>query len=468
MHNKYVFEGGFPDEKTVAAAYDDADLVRAITCYKHFFPAVSGMAILKGSAAAGVIPNRVFGTMDTRPGQVGFTLNSDTPYAPIIIDLADGPLVVTLPEGAIVGAALNTDQSWIADLGIAGPDGGRGAKHVFFAHDDHSEQTRESDRTYLHRAKGNRVVVGLRAIPQGDDVAAAITLLRAVTVEPLTTRDTWEEPSWVDLTGKPQDTTPLTVQGKLEYWSLLQEYIDTEPVHEEDRAYLGELAAIGVVAGKPFDPDERLRGVLIHAAQDADAQMRVQAFADRRPDRVVWDDRQWEWVTLRPENADFEVDSRIDVDARETWFYQAIASSPAMYRRQAGAGSLYWFSGRDATGAYLDGSRSYHLEIPLPVPAGLFWSITVYDAITRSQIATDQDGAALRSLFELRDLEGSGTAILHFGPSQPKSAAVHWVKTIPGRGWFVYFRVYGPTETAFDDSWRLGDFELEESSSTVG
>jgi hypothetical protein len=42
---------------------------------------VSGLAIFKGSEAAGVVANRAFGVLDTRPQHVGFTLNSDTPTA---------------------------------------------------------------------------------------------------------------------------------------------------------------------------------------------------------------------------------------------------------------------------------------------------------------------------------------------------------------------------------------------------
>ena len=36
-------------------------------------------------------------------------------------------------------------------------------------------------------------------------------------------------------------------------------------------------------------------------------------------------------------------------------------------------------------------------------------------------------------------------------------------KTIPGRGWFVYLRLYGPTKPAFNGDWRPGDFESVES-----
>src|SRR5262249_60005849 len=88
-----------------------------------------------------------------------------------------------------------------------------------------------------------------------------------------------------------------------------------------------------------------------------------------------------------------------DREAPDRWFVQAIVTSPAMFNRAAGAGSLYWLAARDSTGAFLDGGKTYKLTIPQPVPGKLFWSVTVYDAQTRSQVQTDQDKAALRSLF---------------------------------------------------------------------
>jgi len=120
--NEYRFDGGYPDDATVSAAYDAADLMRAVQCYKHFFPLVSGAMIFAGQAPVGVVPNRVFGYMDTRPEQVGFTLNSDTPYGGILLDLHIGPVVIEIPAGPVIGAVLNFDQSWITDVGIPGRD----------------------------------------------------------------------------------------------------------------------------------------------------------------------------------------------------------------------------------------------------------------------------------------------------------------------------------------------------------
>jgi hypothetical protein len=75
-------------------------LSRAVAAYRFFFPTVSGLAIFKGTAAVGVIANRVQGAFDTEPEQMGFTLNSDTPYGPLLLDLRDGPMVIELPTGA--------------------------------------------------------------------------------------------------------------------------------------------------------------------------------------------------------------------------------------------------------------------------------------------------------------------------------------------------------------------------------
>jgi hypothetical protein len=216
---------------------------------------------------------------------------------------------------------------------------------------------------------------------------------------------------------------------------------------------------LGIEKGKAFEPDDPMRDILTRAAQLGNAQLRVQSFADRRPDRAVWPGTTWEWAVLRPENGTFDADTYADNYARQKWFYQAQIESPAMFKRSAGAGSLYWLNTRDSTGAFLEGSNSYILAVPQPVPNKLFWSITVYDAETRSEILTDQNKSALRSMFELADAPSDTPVELHFGPEPPPDNEDCWIKTIPGTGWFVYFRIYGPEDPAFDGSWQLPSFK---------
>jgi hypothetical protein len=452
----YTFTGGYPTPETVQKAYDDADLNRAIQAYRVFYPTVSGAALFKGNAKIGVIPNKSFGTLDTQPKHVGYTLNSDTPYAPLLLDLTDGPMVIDMPPGPLICVAMDLNQRWVADMGLPGPDAGKGGKHLLLPPGYKGEVP-----AGYHTATSTtyRMLVGVRSLPVGGDVPAAIERIKTVKVHPLNPSPGWMEPTWLDLTPPPQDTTPLAWENNLQYWQVLHEVVDSEPLFALYRDHYGELAALGIAKGQPFAPDARMQRILEQAAQMASAQMRVESFADRRPDRIVWKDRQWEWAALRFEDGDFNAPNYADTYARDKWYFQAIGSSPAMFRRDAGAGSLYWLGLRDKAGVYLDGGKTYKLTVPQPVPGKLFWSVTVYDAETRSQVQTDQGKAALRSMFELKDKAAETSVDLYFGPKAPAGREGEWIKTSPGKGWFVYFRIYGPEQPAFDGSWKPGDFE---------
>lgn len=452
----YTFQRGHPSAETATTAYHDASLTRAIAAYKFFYPTVSGAAIVAGNIAVGLVPNERFGILDCGPDQLVFTANSDTPYGPLMLDLSAGPLVVELAPGPLIVCSMDVNQRWVADMGLPGPDAGNGGKHLLLG-PDYGGQVPASGY-YVHRASSNRQIVGARSLPVGGDVEGAKKRLTNIKVYPLDPKPDWTEPTWLDLTDVSQDTTPLRWETTIEFWRVLHQTIDSEPAFEGYRTQYGELAALGIEKGVPFEPDEDTVAVLETAAQLGNAQLRVRSFADDRSDRRVWSDRQWEWVALRFEDGDFNTATHVDLPAREKWFYQAVGASPAMFRRDAGAGSLYWLGLRDSTGVPLDGAHTYRLTVPLPVPGKLFWSVTVYDVDTRSQIQTAQHKAALRSLFELSDVTGDRVE-LYFAPEAPDGHADKWIETIPGKSWFVYFRIYGPQNAAFDGSWRPGDFE---------
>ena len=58
--------------------------------------------------------------------QIGFTLNSDTPYGSAALDLRQGPMVIEMPPGPFIGLVNDHYQGWILDMGLPGPDGDRG------------------------------------------------------------------------------------------------------------------------------------------------------------------------------------------------------------------------------------------------------------------------------------------------------------------------------------------------------
>lgn len=446
---------GYQDAQSVQRIYDELDLNRAMQAYRFFYPSVSMFAVWKASLDAGMQPNRTFSLLEASPKKQVLTANSDTPYASMLLDLSKGPMVVEMPPGPLMSLVDDLNQHWVMDLGLPGPDRGKGGRHLVLPPD---YQGAVPDGYESGHSTTRRAMLILRALPKGGDTASAIALMKQVKVYPLG-GSAGEAPVWIDQSDKTLDSRLLRAEDTLNYWQLLHELLQDEPPVADFRPFYGDLVELGIGKGQPFAPDARLQNILQKAAHSANEQMRVESLADRSADRLVWSDRQWEWAVLRPEGGSFLKPTHLDQHARDKWFFQALGDSPAMFRRLAGAGSLYWLGSHDSAGQYLDGGKTYRLTIAQPVPAQLFWSVTAYDAQTRSQIRNDKGQAALRSLYELRDVDATRPVELYFGPKAPAGAEQRWIQTQPGKGWFAYFRIYGPTQASFDGTWKLEDFE---------
>ncbi len=452
----YAFVQGYPTPTAAQQARDDADFQRAVIAYRFWYPAVSVEGIFDGNRNIGLKDNETMGIAAAGPRQVGLTLNSDTPYASATLDLSNGPIVIDIPPGAYIGLVDDHYQSWILDLGLPGPNNGKGGKSLLLP----PGYTGAVPAGYqVGRSASYKVLLAVRALPVGGNVPAALDALRKIKIYPLASAANPVLMKTVNTTDTDMDSSSLRWEDNIQYWQQLAGIINTEPQVPAYLPMYGLLAELGIEKGKPFAPDARMKAILERAAIAGRAQMLVSAFDSTRPDRMAWPDRKWEWVGLVSGNGNFMTPDGIDMEARDRWFAQAIVASPAMFRRTPGAGSLYWLAARDATGTYLEGGKSYELIIPQPVPDKLFWSVTVYDAQTRSEVQTDQGKAALRSLFELKNISTTSPTTLYFGPRAPAGHEGQWIKTVPGKGWFAYLRIYGPEQAAFDGSWKPGDFE---------
>ena len=73
-------------------------------------------------------------------------------------------------------------------------------------------------------------------------------------------------------------------------------------------------------------------------------------------------------------------------------------------------------------------------------------------------IDTDQ---GVPGLDDSDDLERNpdGSVDIFMGSDAPAAKEANWIQTIPDRGFFIYFRLYGPEEEWFDRSWKLDDIE---------
>lgn len=111
----------------------------------------------------------------------------------------------------------------------------------------------------------------------------------------------------------------------------------------------------------------------------------------------------------------------------------------------------------DATGKPLDGSKKYRLHLPSNIPVVNFWSVIVYDKESQLMISTDQPWPSVFSSSKRLVIQRDSSIDVRFGPEILTKNAGNWIKTIPGKDWFMILRFYGLTES----SWRPDEIEEE-------
>jgi hypothetical protein len=244
---QYQFKGGFPTPETVIRAYDDADLNRAIQAYRFFYPNVSVYGLLAGFEQLGAKYNQTAVVLEGLPRHVLFTPNSDTPYASIPIDLTTGPVAIELPEGPLLGVANDLNFRWVLDVGLPGPDAGKGGRHLILPP---GYKGQIPGGFYTGQSTTNRLILIVRSLPIGGDIQGALARLNTVKAYPLN----WPDAAfnYVNITEQGTDATPLRWEDNIEFWKVLHRIIDSEPPYEPFRNQYGELAVLGIVKGKPL------------------------------------------------------------------------------------------------------------------------------------------------------------------------------------------------------------------------
>ncbi len=442
-----------PSADEVVRIRREALLNRAVEAYKFFYPTVSMALNFEAIEEYGAAANNGFLIQLTTPDLVTLTQNSDTPYGLGMTDLSVGPVVVQVPPGPIMGVADDMNFQLVTNMGLVGVEEGKGAKYLFVPP---GHQGVIPDEGYLvEYPKTNRLLICTRA--PFPDPERGKALLRTLRMYPLAEADAPPANVFVDMSDRKAVANPCVVDGTFEVWNVIKRALDMDvPSANLYNAY-GMLADLGLRSDRPFEPDDDLRAVLTEAAEKANEQLVVAAFADSAPERLVWPDRRWEWVVYSEGDFGYYERDFLNLSVRERWFYQATLETDKMFMHREGAGSIYWLANNDADGSALDGGRAYTLAVPAPVPAAQFWSVTLYDLDTRSEINTPQFKPVLTSLRDDLTPDADGTITLHFGPDRPEHDEP-WLQTNPGSQWFAYFRLYGPGAPAFDGTWKPSDF----------
>ena len=65
--------------------------------------------------------------------------------------------------------------------------------------------------------------------------------------------------------------------------------------------------------------------------------------------------------------------------------------------------------------------------------------------------------ADISSVMDGLRVEDSGDIKVYVGPKAPEGYESNWVQSNPEKGFFLYFRLYGPEAGYFDKSWKMPD-----------
>ena len=129
---KLDYFDGVPSPETVKNVYDYLDTSRAVNVYLNSIPALSVNALREGQKAMGADACHKIciwdNLMDSKT--ILLTGNTSTRYAVGFLDLIkDGPTVIDLPQG-MLGILDDMAFHYMVDLGVAGPDKGKGGKYL--------------------------------------------------------------------------------------------------------------------------------------------------------------------------------------------------------------------------------------------------------------------------------------------------------------------------------------------------
>ncbi len=454
------FFDGIPTEKTAALLYDHLDFLRGVETFLNGLPATSLEAMRLGLAALGAKNSNqvvIFDElMDSTP--LFLTGNTSTVYCVPFLDLKkDGPTVVEIPAGAGPGTVNDAFFRFVIDMGPPGPDRGKGGKYLILPPDYEGDVP---DGYFTARSTSWVNWVALRGfLVDGKPDAATKMWKEGLKIYPLAKAANPPAMEFISGCGKNLNTIHA---NDFHFFEELHTVIDREPIEMLEPELRGLFSSIGIQKGKPFAPDARMKKLLTEAAEVANATSRTIFWYEREESAFLYEGSYWKRGFVAG-NYEYLVDEGMggrNLDARTQFYYMATVNTPAMTWKLIGKGSQYAWGYLDAKGNYLDGGKTYKLNIPKDPPVEKFWSVVAYDPQTRSELQTSQPFPSKQSQRDKMIVNDDGSIDLYYGPEAPAGKEANWTQTVRGKGWFSVLRLYSPTEAWYDKTWRPGEIEL--------
>ena len=448
-----TFFDGLPNKETVQKLYDNLDFQRGVQAFITAIPAASAYAMRTGIRTFGPDNQTVLigeSLVDSR--SLFLTGNTETIYNILWLNSKDGPLVIEVPPG-VLGVIDDFWFRYVADVGNVGQDQGHGGKYLLLP-PGFTDPIPEGYFILPSRTYGNWMF--FRGFIENGDLRPAIeNAKKGFRVYPLALKSDPPPMRFVNISGKFFNTIHA---NDVSFFEEVAHVVEEEPLEATDPETRGLLSAIGIQKGKRFSPDARMQHLLAEAAAVGNGTARAIAFNTREPGAYLYPNSKWKAVFIG-NNYQFSPGGVLDPDARTYYFYFGTGNSPAWIEKMVGRSSQYAMTEHDTDGEYLDGGRNYRLHLPPNIPVKNFWSVLVYDPQTRSMLQTDQQFPSLSSQKTGLVINPDTSVDVYFGPEPPAGKEANWVQTVPGKGWWVMLRLYGPLEPWFDKTWQPGEIE---------
>ena len=322
-------------------------------------------------------------------------------------------------KSGILGTIDDMWFRWVTDFGLPGPDRGPGGKYLLVG--PGYEGPLPDGGFHVSHARTTRMCVIGRAFMVDNDPAPAAEAVRAASGSTPTRlerrapqwRASWRgraplagvtaaaETTFVEAVDLEMNTLP---PNDFSYWKTIHELVRRSRP-SGDPEILGQLAAVGIRKGQPFEPDERMRAILDEAAAVGNATARTVFIAPRESEGMAYyPGSAWvnmlfvggyEFMTPPPEITPDGVrespsDGARKLNARINFFHGVTGITPAMCMRLTGIGSQYVMASCDANGEFLEGDKNYRVNLPADIPESRFWSMIAYDDQTRSMLQSEQ------------------------------------------------------------------------------
>ena len=220
-------------------------------------------------------------------------------------------------------------------MGTPGPDRGQGGKYLILPPDYEGEipkDKKDGGEYFVAQSTSYISWVPLRGfLVDGKPDAAVEMFKEGLKIYPLSQTANSPEMEFISISKVPLNTVHA---NNFEFYEELDHVIQKEPISFLDPELRGLAASIGIIKGKKFAPDERMKMILTDAVAVGNATARAMTFRSRDPRAPIYPNSQWLTGFIGGDYRWVDGDGMAgrNLDARTYFFYMATVNTPAWPR----------------------------------------------------------------------------------------------------------------------------------------